>query len=547
MGFIVLISLLIITTVMLVNQIRIWRMMPNIVLPIFVGIFYYWSLAGAWVFLLDQSVSWGPSIGIHYHYLLEKMFMVQLDVDYLKSIWMIGGFLIILQLCLSFILKKIRPTIPPSYDCGTRSVNVYAFFASFFLIMSFIVVKDVVAYSLILNESIYLNIRSPYVSFYSIHQIFNWGLVLCLTLPLAIQLRNKIKSQQKLHLTWFYWIIFGISQFYLIFIGTRHEVFICGLFLMIFIAYPYHSIRSNWKTFFGIFSVWIVILGLNDPVRSLAPVLGKSIGLTQLLSSPSQKESASYYQGDRSFLRHHDSELSRKNIATKNAKDTTFIVGSDTLIMKVVEFEAQRKLEPEWIQFEGKSYKIPNPHVSTKYQISSTSEKIFSAVSGMIFSNELFAGHFSMYGVLHYNIPPSYGISFKNLLYSFVPSFIKKERPQDAYGYYAQSLNLPSDQGFTINHITAWYLNLGLIGLIVGPIILSIVLLFPLLMQDKYWNRLPSITPLLLVVLIGCMGSILVRTGPEGFKSILYEAMIIPLGIMGIHQIVLQFISRFKS
>jgi hypothetical protein len=532
---------------MLVLQIRLWRAMPNIVLPIFVGIFYYWSLAGAWVFLLDQSVNWGQSIGIHYHYLLEKMFLVQLDSDYLKSIWMIGIFLISLQLSLGWVIHKIKPSPVPDYLCDTRSVNVYALFAGLFLILSFVVVKDVVAYSLILNESIYLNIRSPFVSFYSIHQIFNWGLVLCLTLPLSIQLRNKLKSQKILELTGLYWTVFAIGQFYLIFIGTRHEVFICGLFLMIYMVYPLHSIQSSWKTFAPIFFIWIVILGLNDPIRSLAPVLGKTMGITQLLSSPSQISSAECFRGDRSFLRHHNIELSKQNIALKNAKDTTFFVDSDTLVMKVVDFENQRKQEPEWIQFNGKSYKIPNPHVSMKYQISSTREKIFSAVSGMVFSNELFAGHFSMYGVLHYNIPPSYGISFKNLLYSFIPSFIQKERPQDAYGYYAQSLKLPSDQGFTINHVTAWYLNLGWLGLLIGPFCLSIVLLFPLLLDAKYWTRVPAITPILLVVMVACFGSILVRTGPEGFKSILYEALIIPLGIMGMNTLLHQFITRSRK
>ncbi|MEY2938353.1 MAG: hypothetical protein RL062_942, partial [Bacteroidota bacterium] len=176
MGYLTLISLVAITAIMLVLQRRIWRAQPNIVLPIFVGIFYYWSLAGAWVFLLDQSVTWGPAIGIHYHYLLEKMFMVQIDMDYLKSIWMIGIFLISLQLSLIGIIPKIKTTEIPFSTCDKKTVNLYSLMGGLFLILSFIVVRDVVTYSLILNESVYLNIRSPHVSYYSLHQLFNWGL-----------------------------------------------------------------------------------------------------------------------------------------------------------------------------------------------------------------------------------------------------------------------------------------------------------------------------------------------------------------------------------
>jgi hypothetical protein len=532
---------------MSVIQIRLWRRLPNIIPPIFIGIFYYWSLAGAWVFLLDQSVNWGQSIGIHYHYLLEKMFLVQLDSDYLISIWMIGLFLITLQLTMTWVIQRIRTFESPLNKCDSKAVNIYALIGGLFLILSFFVVQDVVSYSLILNESIYLNIRSPHVSHYTIHQLLNWGLVLCLALPLAIQLRNKLKSQQKLELTWLYWIIFVIAQLYLIFIGTRHEVFICGLFLIIYMVYPTHSFRSEWKLILTILSIWIFILGLNDPIRSLSPVVGRSIGLTSILSTPQKVQFAEVYQSDRSFLKHHDIRTSAEIIENRINRDTTFFIGADTLTMKVVDFETQRKKEPEWIQFNGKSYKIPNPHVSTKYQVSSTTEKIFSAVSGMVFSNELFAGHFSMYGVLHYNIQPCYGISFKNLVYSFIPSFVKKERPQDAYGYYAASLQLPSDQGFTINHITAWYLNLGWAGLIIGPVCLGIILFSPLLIDTKRLSFLPSYAPVFLTVMTACFGSILVRSGPESFKTILYEAWIIPMAILGINTLALDLIARFKS
>jgi len=543
----ILLSLSLLTIVMWKMQRRIWHKSANIVFPIFIGIFYYWSLAGAWFFAFDQTTQLGEKIGIHYHYLLEKMFMVQLDIDYLMSIWIIGGFIIILQTVLLFLIPKHSNGEENSQNATTKNENFYSFIALLFLAISILIVYDVIAYSLILNESVYLNIRSPHVPYYSLHQLACWIMMVCLTIPLAMGLRNKIKNNQHFSLSIFYWVVFGLGQFYLIFIGSRHEAFLCGLTIFLFISYPHQKIVSQWRTYGCVLAIWIVILFLNDPFRSLSPVVGRSLGITAVMSSPQNVNDAATFHEERTFIGHHNAQLSHTIIERKNARDTTFIVQQDTITLRIKDFEAQRKIDQEFIVLKGKKYKIPNPHISKAYQQSGLAEKLFRAITGIVFSNELFAGHFSMYGVIHYNVPINLGISFKNLVYSFIPSFIQKERPQDVYGYYAEQLKLPKDQGFTINHITAWYINFGLIGILIGPVFIGLILMSPLLIGSKIWNHFPGNTAIFIISMITCFGAMLIRSGPEGVKSILYEGIIIPMGLIWGYTLIQQIWNRLRS
>jgi hypothetical protein len=372
-------------------------------------------------------------------------------------------------------------------------------------------------------------------------------MMVCLTIPLAIALRNRIKSNQKFSLSIFYWIVFATGQFYLIFIGSRHEAFICGLTTVLYISYPHQKMRGQWRIYGLVIATWVIILFMNDPFRSLSPVVGKSLGLTAAVSTNQNVRDASIFSEERTFIGHHNPQLSEDIIQRKNARDTTFIVNQDTLTLKIKDFEQQRKIDQEYIVLEGRKYKIPNPHISKAYQQSSSSDKLFRAITGILFSNELFAGHFSMYGVIHYNVPLKLGISFKNLFYSFIPSFIRKERPQDVYGYYAEQLKLPKDQGFTINHITAWYINFGLLGILVGSMILGLVLMSPLLIGHVIWKHLPLNSNLFILCMITCFGAMLVRSGPEGLKSILYEAIIIPIGLIWSYPLIQNLWNKIKS
>ncbi len=172
------------------------------------------------------------------------------------------------------------------------------------------------------------------------------------------------------------------------------------------------------------------------------------------------------------------------------------------------------------------------------------------ALMSILLSNEIFAGHMSMYGALHWHLPFTYGSSFYNLLTSFIPRFIIPERPMDIYQYYISVAQNPGLQGFTINHATAWYLNFGITGLIGGGIIFGAFV--SMICNRFYKTEMPS-SPFLYCLKVlavpGIMSFIpmLIRTGPEGYKGLLFEGILIPVLLFWFAQINLPRLFTFRS
>ena len=509
--------------------------MPNVVFPVFTFILYYWTLAGSWLFTLDQmSGQSGKHIGLNYYYLLEKMFLVKLDNYYLLSISLYAFFIILFQVAvwggLKYYFKK--PVVQTVFVPRRINANYIAVFALALCLFSFLIVKDVIFYTLILKESVYLNIRTTAIPNYTLHQYLNWTMVVSLFLYLGLYYR---RDRIFLHVTKpgiLFWSSFVIGNLYLVMIGTRHEVFFAGILACIVYVYPFRRWKDCLRTLIPLGVVWLLILAMNDPVRSLMPVIGAKTGLTAAVSSETNVHYAKIYAKDRTFIAHRSEKESARIISLKTPGDTTLYVGKDTVTVKK-ELLLNRDQTEDLYVFNGKkNVKIPSTHVSKAYQRGGLGSKLFSTFSALVFSNELFSGHFSMYGILSRNVPPKPGISFKNLLYSFIPSVIVKERPEDSYQYYAGKMDFPPGQGFTINHISAWYLNFGYFGLLLGPLVMAFILLLPLYLLHYStkinrrfiaWMALCSIT---------AFGAVLTRSGPEVYKALLYEAILIPLLIL---------------
>jgi hypothetical protein len=172
--------------------------------------------------------------------------------------------------------------------------------------------------------------------------------------------------------------------------------------------------------------------------------------------------------------------------------------------------------------------------------------KIYS-ISNLIFSNELFAGHFSMYGVLKEKVQPSYGISFKNLVYSFIPSVFAKQRPEDAYMYYSHQMRFRGTQGFTINYITAWYLNFSYLGLLLGPFFIAVVLLLPFYLSWKLSSNKGRLFSVIAICGITGFAAMMVRSGPESSKALLYEGVLIPIFAVAVGVMITKIFKELKS
>jgi hypothetical protein len=141
-------------------------------------------------------------------------------------------------------------------------------------------------------------------------------------------------------------------------------------------------------------------------------------------------------------------------------------------------------------------------------------------------SNEAFATHFSMYGVISHDVPLIYGKGVAALVTAFVPRILWSARPAVTYAYYAEELGLPIDQGFTLHHATGWYLNFGVPGVIIGGSVLGIV-------WASLFRKMQQPGPHVIVGLVGftfITGGMadFVRAGIASYKGLVLYNIIFP-------------------
>ena len=545
----ILFSILIITAVIIYLQVRIWKVERNIIFPVFTGVFYYWSLAGSWLFTFENLSGLGKSVGFQYYDLLEKMFPVEFDEIYLQTIWMYGFFIVLFQVLMWIGLQRLKglAIIPSNGKKLSLNSSAVAVMALFFFAVSLFLVKDVIVYSLILNESVYLNMRAATMKGYVIHQYACWIMVVCLFIYLGLSLRKESNWIEVKKPSFIFWMVFAFCNAYLIFIGSRHEVFFGGIVVLMIMSFPFRSIRKSWKLYASVIAVWMFILMLNDPFRSLTPVIARQVGLTSLMNSKENDANALLYQQDRTFVAHKSSEQTARVVEANILKDTVIYLMKDSLVLNRNQFLNQVAEHPNFLIIDGQQIDIVDTHSSLRYQNNSALTKLSLTLSNLVFSNELFAGHFSMYGVLKKNIQPNYGISFINLIYSFIPSSVVKERPEDAYTFYSREMKFRGTQGFTINYITAWYLNFSYFGLILGPFFLAWLILLPFYFSRKFTSNQGQLFAVLAMCGITGFAAMMVRSGPESFKALLYESVLILIVVVAIGVWASRFFVEFKS
>ncbi|WP_294677494.1 hypothetical protein [uncultured Fluviicola sp.] len=525
-----LLLLIVITSVIGFVQVKTWRIYKNLTFPIVTAVLYFWSLMGAWLFIFDRLTGFGKNIGLAYYYLLDKMFRVDLDGTYNMVILSYGLFILFFQGFVFFGIKRLKQKFPEqalqengSGKTFTASQVPFLLIAVVSICCSLFLVKDVLISSMLLHESIYSNVRAGGVPLYRLHQYFNWIMVFSFAWYLALYFRKDPEIAVKKPGVLF-WICFLLMVTYLSIIGTRHELFLGGLFFILFVSYPYRSVRKS-KLFYGVFFiVFFFVIALNDPMRGMSSYLMEKIGIAAMVDSPENRKIADIYSSDRTFFLHRDLEKSERIIESLKYRDTTFVAAGDTIVMKLKEFIAQTKEHPDKILYNGKIYKINNQFVSFGYKKLGLGQRILKAGTNILFSNELFAGHFSMYGIYKHQVSPSYGIALRNLVGS---------EKQDTYTYYANQLKLPDDQGFTINHISSWYLNFGYFGFILGAFILAICYLVPVYLMHSFKSKKKQ-TFFILTVLLGMVAymPLIIRSDLLVFEGMIKQVIIVPALIL---------------
>lgn len=148
-----------------------------------------------------------------------------------------------------------------------------------------------------------------------------------------------------------------------------------------------------------------------------------------------------------------------------------------------------------------------------------------------LFSNEAFGAHFSMYGVLRYDCPFTYGSDVLTFLVAWIPRFIWADRPQYNYWHYAEHVGAATDQGFTIHHATAWYLDFHIAGLALAGVLMAYIWTSlynkwgQLAWYKQSWKRaLIFIAP----ISFSAFTPIFIRGGIGSYKGYIISGLIVP-------------------
>lgn len=141
-------------------------------------------------------------------------------------------------------------------------------------------------------------------------------------------------------------------------------------------------------------------------------------------------------------------------------------------------------------------------------------------------SSEQYCAQFSMYGALKYDVDFTYGSSILFLMSTLIPSFLGFERPMAIYQHFIKNTVGSADLGMTINHATGWYLNFGIVGIVIGAWLWGYILKY-------FYCRKKSFIYLYGAVTFSSSAIQMIRDGGiEAYKSGLLLDTIIPLSII---------------
>ena len=434
-------SILGVATVMIaVLTLTLYRKRRDVGFLVGMGALYYWTLYGAWYIVIDKT---GGFSGKHYFYLEYKMFPISLDGDYILTLVLYSGFIILVQLTLLLTLVSEKRLEIPRLVMRHEPILIIAVLAA---LASLYIIKDKLSEAWALNTSAYIYTRQQTDEWFTLHQVLNRVAML----PPAIGFATLVAGER--------------SRFFVNVVR-----------------------RYTWAGYIALFlamGVFTFVLGnKNEVLTSLIT------GLLAYLASVRRP----------SFLK------------------AGFLVIGGMWFLSTIDF------------FRG------TPISEMQHVLSQRIEEVTDVASFITSSNEAYAAHFSMYGVLNTGAEPRFGYSLYSFACSAVPRVLWPDRPADIYSYYADSVGAIQNQGYSIHHATGWYLNFGYAGVALGALVMGLVWAYCSNALQRIrpksglaFRLFATISPWMFVA---CLPP-LIRAGPEGYKGFIVDGLMIPMATL---------------
>src|SRR5690554_359916 len=436
------------TLVISVLTIVIWKRTKSFSFILGFFFLFYWGIAGSWIFYFDALSGFqGGKVGLHYYYIFDVLFNIELDRSFLLAIAFQSAFIISIQLSVLFFYRKKTEDFNRMLVIDYKKLALVGLLA--FVFSNLIIYKEIME-AYYDNKILYHLVEFTENRFFSIHQLLLQISITAIVFLFGLLISpksNKIKLNsygRNAYLSSF--ILMGIALPFLAILGDKKDLLYAGMLTILFF------LDNNKSNAFNLKRLLVLSLVIILPLFSTDIIRGKQF---------------------RSLL-------------------TLDIFGEKTV-------------------GEKKSFEFSD---------------LFGAV---FFSNELFFANFSMYGAIEKDVAVNRGVSFKYLAASMVPRAIKKERPTDVYTYYAKEVgaNVESGQGYTIHHATAWMLNFGKLGIILGGLFIGFVWgeLSSLNLKGKSTNFKKVIVFLAPAITCACL-PIIIRSGIESYKGFFIEGIL---------------------
>ncbi|MBK8497260.1 MAG: hypothetical protein IPL52_00235 [Flavobacteriales bacterium] len=150
-----------------------------------------------------------------------------------------------------------------------------------------------------------------------------------------------------------------------------------------------------------------------------------------------------------------------------------------------------------------------------------------------LLGNEMFAAHFSMFGIIERDVPVEQWISLR-----YVGCLVGICREDglptpSVYDHYAQAARLTPGQGYTIHHASGWYLNFGWSGVVLGGAFLGAVWGCMMRARARIKERSRArILVLMLPYLFVSYFPALLRSGPESYWGVAIEGILMPMTVI---------------
>jgi hypothetical protein len=206
-----------------------------------VAALYYWSLYGAWFLVIDKT---GGFSGKHYMYLEQKLFPIALDGDYMLTLGLYSGFIILVELTLLMALKRRARGGVPLLTMRHGPILLISFLAG---AASLYIIEDKLAAAWTLNTSAYFYTRRETDQWFTLHQVLNHVALVPAAIGFATLLAGKqsrffVNVVRRYTLPAYLALFAGMGVFTFV-LGNKNEVFVA--LVVGFLAYMGSASRPS--------------------------------------------------------------------------------------------------------------------------------------------------------------------------------------------------------------------------------------------------------------------------------------------------------------